>query len=114
MHQAASTISNLPADFGRFLEGLVSRYSPRRVVLFGSYARNEQRTDSDVDLLVVLPHRRKNPYVSADIYLELRPKFAVDLLVRKPDEVEKRLLMGDRFMRDIFTEGVVLYEGDGQ
>jgi len=33
----------------RFLQG---RYGVRRIALFGSYARAEQREDSDVDILV--------------------------------------------------------------
>jgi len=31
---------------------LVSRFKVRRIGLFGSYARQEQRPDSDIDLLV--------------------------------------------------------------
>ena len=34
---------------------LAERFDPVKVILFGSRARGEQRPDSDVDLLVVLP-----------------------------------------------------------
>jgi predicted nucleotidyltransferase len=104
--------SNLPSDFDRFMAGLVEQYRPERVVLFGSYARREERPGSDVDLLVVLNHEGKNPYLAADIHTDLRPNFPMDLLVRKPQEIEERLDLGDRFIRDILKEGIVIYEGD--
>jgi predicted nucleotidyltransferase len=34
---------------------MVREFSPRRIVLFGSYARGKGAKDSDVDLLVVMP-----------------------------------------------------------
>ena len=34
---------------------IVDHVHPRRIILFGSYARGNPDVDSDVDLLVVLP-----------------------------------------------------------
>lgn len=39
-------------DVGR---QIAERFSPERVILFGSYADGEPTEDSDVDLLVVMP-----------------------------------------------------------
>jgi hypothetical protein len=39
----------------------------------------------------------------------INKKIAADFLIYRPDEIEKRLKMGDPFLRDIFTEGKVLY-----
>jgi predicted nucleotidyltransferase len=38
------------------VQKIVKTFSPERVVLFGSFARQTAGHDSDVDLLVVLPH----------------------------------------------------------
>ena len=38
-----------------YLRVLVGKFSPERVVLFGSYAYGKPTADSDVDLLVVKP-----------------------------------------------------------
>ena len=33
---------------------IVNEFQPERIILFGSYAHGEPRSDSDVDLLVIL------------------------------------------------------------
>ena len=91
---------------------IAREFRPRRIVLFGSYAEGRANPDSDVDLLVVLPHKGKAVEKSVEIRLATRPPFALDLLVRTPAEVRKRLAMGDTFMADILEKGKVLYEAD--
>jgi uncharacterized protein len=91
---------------------IAREFRPRRIILFGSYAEGRATPDSDVDLLVVLPHKGKAVEQSVAIRLATRPGFALDLLVRTPQEVRKRLAMGDTFIRDILDKGKVLYEAD--
>jgi uncharacterized protein len=80
-----------------------------------SSVRTPRRTptaDSDVDLLVIMPGDGKTPRQQA---LEIRQKvtvdFPIDLLVRSPEEVQKRMGMNDWFMHDIMREGITLYAG---
>lgn len=97
------------ADVGRRIG---REFHPQRVVLFGSHASGTPGEDSDVDLLVVIPFEGKPPAKSVEIRLKINPPFPVDLLVRTPQAVQKRLEMGDQFMRDIIESGKVLYEAD--
>lgn len=89
---------------------IAREFRPDRVILFGSHARGTAGEDSDVDLLVVMPFRGKPTAKSVEIHLKVRPPFPVDLLVRTPQAVRKRIRMGDWFMEDILEEGKVLYE----
>jgi predicted nucleotidyltransferase len=91
---------------------IAREFRPRRIVLFGSYAEGKATPDSDVDLLVILPRKGKAVEKSVAIRLATRPTFPLDLLVRTPAEVRKRLAMGDTFIRDILEKGKVLYEAD--
>ncbi len=91
---------------------IAREFKPQRIVLFGSYAAGTPGKDSDVDLLVVLPHDGLAAEKSAEIRLKVRPEFPVDMLVRSPKKVQERLAMGDTFMRDILEHGKVLYEAD--
>ena len=87
-------------------------FSPHQVILFGSYAHGNPTPDSDVDLLVIASFDGSPVAYSVDIRLKVRPPFPVDLLVRTPEKVRERLEMDDHFMRDIITNGKVLYEAN--
>ena len=85
-------------------------FRPDRVVLFGSHARLQATADSDVDLLVVLPLAGRPVDKTVELYMNTRPPFPVDLVVRTPETVRERVEMGDDFLRGILGSGVVLYE----
>jgi uncharacterized protein len=91
---------------------IAREFRPRRIVLFGSYARGNATADSDVDLLIVLPYEGRAADKSVEIRLKLRPSFPIDLIVRTPEKVRERLQMGDTFLLDIMENGRVLCEAD--
>jgi uncharacterized protein len=96
-------------DFSR---RIAEEYKPQTIILFGSYAAGRATTDSDVDLLVVMPYEGRSVDQSVDIRMRLRPSFPLDLLVRTPEAVRQRIEIGDTFLRDILQTGKVLYEAD--
>lgn len=93
-----------------FCDQIVKEFQPEKIILFGSYAYGEPTADSDVDVLVVLPFVGKNPEKATEIWMVAKPDFPIDILVRRPEEIETRLAMGDNFIREIMDDGVVLYE----
>ena len=60
-----------------------------------------------------MPFQGRSVDKSVEMRLKVRAGFPMDLLVRTPDEVRRRIEMGDLFMRDILADGKVLYEADG-
>ena len=64
--------------------------SPERVILFGSYAYGTPDEGSDVDLLVVLPFEGKAYRKSAEIASAVHAGFPLDVLARRPEDVERR------------------------
>jgi len=94
-------------EFGRRVG---EEFGAERVILFGSHARGAVRADSDVDILVVGRFEGRSVDKSVEIQMKLRPDFPVDLLVRTPEKIDERIAMGDTFMKEILTEGRVLYE----
>jgi predicted nucleotidyltransferase len=85
-------------------------FHPRRILLFGSYARGAPIEDSDVDLLVVMPFEGKPWKVAAEIRRRARPGFPLDLVMRTPQQVRERLSRGDTYLQTLMREGVVLHE----
>jgi len=112
-------ISIKPAGFpttdGKMLRKLIRRMAqalkPEKIILFGSYASGEPTPDSDIDLLVVMetsapPAER---YLTVSRLLRPRP-FPVDIIVKTPEEIHQALSQGDFFIRELFDEGLTLYE----
>ncbi len=89
---------------------IVGRFNPQKIVLFGSYAQGGANPDSDVDLLVIMPFEGKGFWKSLEILNWLNPPFSVDLLVRRPDDTERRYRQGDPLVREAIDCGKVLYE----
>lgn len=89
---------------------IVTKYQPEKVILFGSVARGAETEDSDYDFFIV---KRDVPYRGIDRHYDLmkriRYRHASDFLICTPAEVEKRLALGDPFIREIMTQGRVLY-----
>ena len=93
-----------------FTDALVASYAPEKVVLFGSYATGSATEDSDVDLLVLMPHAGKACAQALDIRRNLRRNFPLDLIVQSPEEAEFRARAGDPFITEAMLRGRTLYE----
>ncbi len=93
----------------RFARQLGERFHPDRIILFGSYAYGRPHAGSDVDLLVVMP-AASEVNQSIRMTLAFEPPFPLDLIVRTPAKLERRLAEGNRFLEQIVTRGKVVYE----
>jgi uncharacterized protein len=98
------------SDINTLAKQIADQYRPDRIILFGSYAWGQPREDSDVDLLVLMP-TAQTPYRAAlEILNSTNPRFAVDLVVRTPEDAQQRYKFGDPLIREAFDRGQVLYE----
>jgi predicted nucleotidyltransferase len=93
----------------RYARQVADRFSPDKIILFGSYAYGTPHADSDVDLLVIMPARNELDQM-AKIGWEVQAPFPMDLIVLKPKNVKWRLEEGDSFVTEIMAKGKVLYE----
>jgi predicted nucleotidyltransferase len=86
------------------------QFRPERVILFGSHAHGTADEDSDVDLLVIMPHKGRALDKAVEIRLSIHPPFPTDVIVRDPETVRRRIRQGDLFLRDAVEHGKILYE----
>jgi predicted nucleotidyltransferase len=93
----------------RFARLIAERFRPDKIILFGSYAYGTPHAESDVDLLVIMPAYNEISK-SVRITLAFDPPFALDLIVRTPQHVERGLREDDWFLREVIEKGKVLYE----
>ena len=89
----------------------LKRYKPERVILFGSYAWGRPAKGSDVDLLIVKKSRKRKQDRLDDVNgLLFFSPIPVDALVYTPEELNRRLKLGDFFFTRIVEEGQVIYD----
>jgi uncharacterized protein len=93
-----------------FVDQVVELFRPTKVILFGSYAYGKPNVDSDVDLMVIMPHRGSDVDAATRIRLACPRGFPMDLIVRSPAEFRRRVQMNDVFFREVTSKGVVLHE----
>jgi predicted nucleotidyltransferase len=96
-------IQNLADDIAR-------NFHPEKIILFGSHAYGTPKDWSDADLLVVMQFEGNPLEKMSEIIYTVHPKIDIDLLVRTQEMVERRLRIGDPFMRDIIHKGKTIYD----
>lgn len=93
------------------VQRLVCGLQPERIYLFGSQAHGSARWDSDVDLLVVMPHsdepRHRREARSYDLLWGLT--LPVELVVLTHDEFEAESRVKSSLASTVLSEGALLY-----
>lgn len=93
------------------VDRIVDRFDPERIVLFGSLARGEVTTYSDVDLLVVMPDGTDRHEAAVEMRRCLRDMLtAKDIVVTTPDEIARRGHVVGTVLREALREGKVVHE----
>src|SRR5512143_2066162 len=94
----------------RMVGAIVEHVHPTRVILFGSRARGDAHPDSDYDLLVELETELGYNQAVSVVHDAIRGLPGnVDVLIRKPGELEAQRDDPGRMDWDIAREGIVLY-----
>ena len=93
----------------KIVRRIVEHYRPEKVILFGSRARGEADSKSDIDLAVIAETKKRfveRLRESVDVV----PEGDVDILIYTPREAAEMIEKKNRFMERIISEGKVVYE----
>lgn len=84
-----------------------------KAFLFGSYARGTATRRSDVDVVFIVqtdePFFQRRPDILSELYRHL-DKVSIEFLVYTPEEWGQMQASGNRFVRKILQEGIIVYE----
>lgn len=100
-------------NLNEIVDAIVQTGLAQKIIVFGSYARDELRANSDIDICVLTTDKeRRNLDVAIDIghAISRIKKIPTDLLVFKPDEYAKRIDVLNSVEKEINRDGVILYE----
>ena len=93
------------------VEQLINLYKPQKIILFGSLMRGNPKPGTDIDFFII---KKNVPNLGVDRIRQLdrliKYKLATDFIVYKPEELDKRLKLGDPFIKSILSEGKILYD----
>lgn len=93
---------------------IITKYHPKKIILFGSHVWGTPQADSDVDLLVIKETTQPRLQRQRELYGLLRDRTVpLDLLVYTPAELEKKI-SGEKnlFLHDIITNGKIIYAAE--
>ena len=115
--QEVEQLAQSPAE-GLGLGGrLVKCFAPEKVIQYscgeafsyGSLARGEGHWDSDADILVVMSIEGRHLAKIREMRRLCPVRFPLDLLERRPEEVEVRSRGGEPVVREALDHGEVLH-----
>lgn len=90
---------------------IVEKFAPEKIILFGSHAYGHPQASSDVDLLIVMKTELTPRAQRLQIARSLSPRpFGLDILVRTPADLERRIALGNFFLREVVRNGKGIYE----
>ena len=95
---------------------LASKFHPRKIILFGSFAYGQPDTESDLDVCVILDLGGKR---KIEVIREIRRELAgiiglpLDILVYDEEEFQDIASLSSTLEHKILKQGIQLYEQPG-
>ena len=94
----------------QMVERIAGQFHPEKIILFGSHARGNADSDSDVDLLIVMPVSGSRREKAIEIAVTLHDiPLAKDVIVVSPEDFKWRSKVVGTIERPAAREGKLLY-----
>jgi predicted transcriptional regulator of viral defense system/predicted nucleotidyltransferase len=106
------TASELNAFSNAIVDKLKRHFSPKKVILYGSYAYGNPEPDSDLDLLIIKETSERfidRWQAVRRILSDPARTVPIETLILTPGEITDRIARGDQFIAEILKKGRVLY-----
>ncbi len=102
---------NLTDRIPEITRRIIETSHPEKIILFGSYARGNFTTDSDLDLLVIVPGIKRLRQESIRVRRALRGLLTpVDIIIATPEQIKRLGKTNGLIYQSALNEGKVLYE----
>lgn len=90
-------------------------YDPEKIILFGSFSRDDNREYSDIDLIIIKKtNERFLDRIKKSSRMISGSPHPVDILVYTPEEFEALSRQNTPFSKNMLSDSIVLYEKQKQ
>lgn len=97
----------------RAVKIIAERMNPDMIFIFGSVASHTARSDSDIDMIVVMdtdaPYLWRNVPIH-NLFREFGIRTDRDIIVLTPEEFRQKLEDKSSFVHEVYSKGYVAYE----
>jgi len=98
--------------FEQIVAFIISKISPERIVLFGSYARGENTQNSDIDILIIMKNLENERKITGQLYkalLDENISAPIDFIAIDYDKYNTLKNRVGLIYKTIEQEGQILY-----
>ncbi len=88
---------------------IVETVAPDKIVLFGSVVPGSPSATRGVGVLVVVPFEGRSLAKAIEIERDVGPQIPLEILVRRPEDVNRALQSGDPFIKGIVERGRLMH-----
>jgi uncharacterized protein len=91
---------------------IIQEYHPDKIILFGSFARDTEQSDSDIDILVVSDREKDLPRPKRGLSLRLKlatMKKPIDILFYSHEDLYRWKNIRQSFCATLLREGITIY-----
>ncbi|MFZ3384873.1 MAG: nucleotidyltransferase domain-containing protein [Candidatus Methanoperedens sp.] len=92
------------------IQSIISKYTPQKIMLFGSYARGDAHEGSDIDLMLIKETSKRFIDRIADVIRLNNTLISLEPLVYSPLEFETMKKEKRDFIMTIEEEGIEIYD----
>jgi predicted nucleotidyltransferase len=98
-------------EFAELIDEITKKFSPDKLILFGSRARGTENENSDYDVLFLKNGVNRKREIAQELYKLLKNKYiAVDFIVETPEGYLKKLHNPYMIYKEISETGKLIYE----
>jgi predicted nucleotidyltransferase len=100
-------------EIGQLVTFITSKITPEKIILFGSYARGDNKVDSDIDILIIMKNLNNEREITRSLYKSLLNEditIPIDLIAIDIEKYNKLKNKNGYIFKSIEKEGVIIYE----
>jgi hypothetical protein len=116
LHDSRYPVHKIAGQLRPYLNIIVEKFHPDKIILFGSQAYGEPNEHSDVDLLIVrsgiASENQSNLEIRQSFWSVSAPRPPFTILTKTPERIRQGLAEHSAFYEEISSKGVELYAAE--